>query len=80
MGFIEDLPADKRYTKVGQGDWQIHFTRPRVKELISEPLTGASNPVPDGPRRAVICYFGARFRSTSYSKRSMYRSFEDSTL
>lgn len=41
IGFIEDLPPDQRYTKVGHGDWQIHFTRPRTKQLVDEPLKGS---------------------------------------
>lgn len=41
IGFIEDLSIAERYTKVGHGEWQIHFTRQRTKQLEHEPLKGS---------------------------------------
>ena len=40
IGFIEDLPIDKRYTKVAHGQWQINFTRKRSNLLENLPLKG----------------------------------------
>ncbi len=40
IGFIEDLPLDQRYIKTGHGEWQIHFTRQRHKQLVNELLKG----------------------------------------
>jgi hypothetical protein len=37
IGFIEDIPIEQRYTKVGHGEWQIHLTRQRPRQLVNEP-------------------------------------------
>jgi hypothetical protein len=40
IGFIEDVPTSQRYSKVGHGEWKIHFTRKRAKLLDDVPLKG----------------------------------------